>query len=149
MSASEMITALEYFIVPQTMWPVGLLCAAIARDKLDGIASRIMNQVEANFIAASKDKHEVRLVSSNVAKLEYCLHQEATEKGGTPTTSCHQHSISCRREYSSIIHPVPVPLQERIISLGKAAFLTVTNDTSTESRSRYHSWAFMVQRPTL
>lgn len=50
-SAGEMVKALEYFIVPQSMWPLGLLYAVVARDQLDSIADRIMSQVKADFMA--------------------------------------------------------------------------------------------------
>ena len=50
--ASEMVKALEYFIVPQSMWPQGIAQSAVAlRDQLDGIADRIMSQVKADFQA--------------------------------------------------------------------------------------------------
>ena len=43
--------ALQYFIVPQSTWPVGRLYAVADRDQLDSIADRIMSQLKADFMA--------------------------------------------------------------------------------------------------
>lgn len=130
-SAREMVAALEYFIVPESMymWPAGLLCAVVYRDKLDGIANRVMSQVKADITAASgqPDELQLQIVRSDAIVFKYCLYQHFQSTGPTDTICCEKYTPPFGYERAL---ELSAPLQERIVSLGKASFLSIRANTT-------------------
>ena len=140
-SASEM--ALEYFIVPETMWPAGLLCAVVYRDKLDGIAKRIMNQVKDDFTTASRQHKELQVIASDAAMFQYRVYQEP-DKSLAISIRKHAKSYCYGTHYQ-----LSTPLQNRIIALGRSLFLAVVPNNKHQPGAWESSWAFEVHMPTL
>ena len=148
-SPREMVKALEYFNVPASMWPAGLLCAVMRSDKLDGLADRIMGQVQADVRAASRHQDEVGLVASSEPTIfKYCVHQEAAKRGATSKIACQLLTAAyCFKSH----HVFPAALQQRLVSVGKASFLTIVFNDNYNGEEPYstRSWAFTVRMPTL
>lgn len=140
--ASEMLKALEYLIVPQSMWPVGVRYAAALRNQLDGIADRIMRHVKADFEAPPRE------YSSKSEVKQYWIRKPLQVSG--PTAPCQQEAFHCCSTrgleniiFCPLISAAPAPLQERLIAQAKSSFLKLRFNSMVE-QSRIHPCAFEV-----
>ncbi len=55
-SPDETLQALDYFNVPKTLWPEGLVAASIVSHKYDREAGTIMDTVKSKVVAMVKDE---------------------------------------------------------------------------------------------
>ena len=115
-SAEEMVKALEYFNMPDRMWPKGLIAAVIERNKRDALVSTIMSMIESDFGTVSRES------SRYTASKRYLL----TLKGRSDI-QCHNsnHSWITLKP----LHPIPEWLSDRLGSLTNEAFLLTTFNT--------------------
>lgn len=152
-SASEMVKALEYFIVPRSMWPVGLRYAATMRDQLDGIADRIMSHVKADFEAPP-----CKLAEADAYVKQYQIPKLLEFSGqGTPcilleaTFGRYAARCDCRHDKEADCHymfSVPAPLRQKLVERAKGCFLELRFNP-TVKQSWTHPWAFEVNAPTV
>jgi len=127
-SASEVVKALDDFIIPKSMWPEGLVAAADFGEKYDREANQIMNTVKIDFLAMAKDSNTL-----NTQKTYYVY------------TTGHHHTNSahalCLRTYKNgsgqLMGVLPHPLQGRLHRLADAAFFNIQFDTKHSEPS---SW---------
>lgn len=149
-SAGEMVNALEYFIVPQSMWPVGLRYAATLRDQLDCIADRIISHVKANFEAPPSKLAEADAYVKQYQMpkfLEFsgpCILLEATFGRYFARCDCrHGKEAHCHYMFS-----VPAPLRQKLVDRAKGCFVELEFNP-TVKQSWTHPWAFEARAPTL
>lgn len=123
-----MVTALELFIVPRSMWPVGLVYAADLRDQLDGIADRIICHVKAGFKEppGKFDFSSKTEIVPGVKQYYICKPVEASGLEAPCQDRCHCKPTLLSQRYSIYSHrrcAVPAPIQERLIARASACFL--------------------------
>ena len=148
-----MLKALEYFIVPQNMWPVGIRYAAALRDQVDGIADRIMSHVKADFMKAPPHEYSSQ---SEVKRYWICKPLEVSG----PTAPCQAapdskgSRCSCavgRGNTCPLIFEIPAPLKKMLIAKAKlqGSFLKLSFNYMIEHSTVNHPWAFEVSAPIL
>lgn len=139
-SASEMVKALEVFIVPRSMWPSGLRYAAALRDQLDGIADRIMSQVKADFATPP-----CKLAERDPYVKQYQMRKflEATGRGAPcillPEAPFGRFAASCdcrhggTKAHCDYMFSVPAPLKQKLVERAKGCFLELKFNSKPSS----------------
>ena len=135
-SANEMIQALDYFIVPDVIWPVGLLAARTTRGKYDAVVNRILIKIQADFTAMSTDP------SHFLESKRYDL------IGKGSAISCIDH-VSYQWAGQTILFPTPEPLQQKLIWQCEIAFFTIQFNTAKRDRHGRPPWNFEISMPAL
>ena len=149
-----MLKALEYFIVPRSMWPVGLRYAATMRDQLDSMADRIMSHVKADFEAPP-----CKLAEADAYVKQYQIPKSLEFSGqGAPcvlleatlTVTYGRHaSCSCRQgAHCHYMFSLPAPLRQKLVERAKGCFLELKFNP-TVKQPHTHPWAFEVRAPSV
>lgn len=106
-SPSDMTQALEYFNLPDDMWPSGLLMQHRVTARYDIWAAEIMRVVNPDLL-----KH-TNYLSTTETSYEYCLKQD-------------EHGISlCNRKHANLITEIPALLMTRLDCLAKAQYIYI------------------------
>lgn len=151
------MTALEYFIVPQSMWPVGILYAAAVRDQLDGIADRIMTHVKADFKEPPRQMNfsskNAQTGSPEIKQYYICKPLEVYGREAPCQERCCCRDSAGPNMYQYIAQQnfrcaIPAPLQERLIARANACFLELKFNPTVQQLGG-HPWAFKVSVPFL
>ena len=142
-SAEQMIEALEYFNMPDSMWPEGLLAAVIERIKREALVTTIMSMINSDFGRVSREYF--RYTDSRTYYLTIDRFSDI---------QCHQ-SDGCSPPLVPL-HPIPEWLKHRLESLTKEMFLlTEFNLNKPEiyqagSRMQYtNKWSIRIKIPCL
>ena len=56
----DVLKALEYFNIPEALWPEGLIAMAAIGPKYDLIANQLMNTIKSQIVAIAKSNYEAR-----------------------------------------------------------------------------------------
>ena len=124
--------ALDYFIVPESLWPVGLIVIVIAamRIKYDSEAAHIMKTIKKDYLAMTKDKY------LNTKRTYYvCNRHGESDQAFHLLKIASNHNNLC---------PFPKPLKERIQCLADAAFLQIHFNREHVVQGYMYPWSFTV-----
>lgn len=137
----ELLKALDYFIIPDTLWPVGLVVMAAICQGYDANAHHIMATIKSDYLSlAQEDKqwHEYNTRRIYHIGKDYSEHGFGIREESLFTFFDYQNLSSINKRiynmmsvYSSIPpkstpSPLPEPLKERLQRLADAEFLRIT-----------------------
>ncbi len=142
-SPDEVLQALDYFNIPETLWPEGLIAALAVSQKYDMEAATIMDTVKGKVMATAKDNTHFDITQ------QYYVYRNTLQAFGL-TTDCLEVS---RLEWSRLLLQLPQPLKERIQALADKAFLQVHFNPKTKSDLNYlptadaldSAWSFTIK----
>ena len=109
----DVIKALEYFNIPENLWPEGLIAMAAMSTKFDLMANQLMNTIKSEIVAMAKSKYDVR------TRLDFSVF-----------TNNHQH----QHENALILRPhtfgkdplrLPAALEQRLQHHADDAFIQI------------------------
>ena len=108
-SISKIFKALEYFIVPRSLWPTGLDAAAALREKHDNAAENLMVTVRADFAKIANTAKDF------TASKKYFVIETKVDTGVS-------YSVCCALTYDLRTVQLPKPLATRLERLATAEF---------------------------
>ena len=135
----EMIQALDYFNIPETFWPEGLIAASAVSQKYDIEACRIMDTIKGKVMAMAKDK----IYFDRTQK--YSVYRNSETGPFKP-----EYAFRLQTDPSGPVLQLPEPLKERIQALADKAFLQIQFNPKSEthynvSNPSASSWSFTIK----
>jgi len=125
----KVITALNHFIIPRSLWPSGLALADTLKRQYDLAAESIMDTVKADFARLAKK-------AGDFTEIRYYSVTATSEGVGVSTVAGSERNN---------IKPLAAPLERRLRRLAGADFFTMKFN---QERDPYRSnWSFSVQIP--
>lgn len=123
-AAGEVLKALDYFNIPEKLWPEGLLAMAAVGTKYDLIADQLMNTIKSDIVALAKDTSNILTHKqySVFASSDPDQSKSETERGHALilrpyTYKSARNSSPCQ---------VPAALVQRLQHLADVSFLQLT-----------------------
>jgi len=140
-SPDEVLQALDYFNIPETLWPEGLIAALAVSQRYDMEAATIMDTVKGKVMAVAKDKTDFDITQ------QYYVYTNTLQAFDLKTARLDYVS------WSRILLQLPQPLKERIQALADKAFLQVQFNPKTKSDPFYpltadeldSAWSFTIK----
>lgn len=118
-SPDEVLQALDYFNIPETLWPKGLIAASAVSRKYDIEACTIMDTVKGKVMAMAKDKFDFDRTQ------EYHVYRSSEQGPFKDGNAFGLKSEFDGNLCAELVLQLPQPLQDRIQALADQAFLQV------------------------
>ena len=124
----EVLKALDYFNIPENLWPEGLIAMAAVGTKYDLIANQLMNTIKSDVVALAKDASNIQTQKqySVFFNIYMIPDQKELESG---------HALILGPPYNPgrIPHPcqLPAALVQRLQHLADAPFLQIAFDSDS------------------
>jgi hypothetical protein len=145
-SPDEVLQALHYFNIPETLWPEGLIAASAVSHRYDIEACTIMDTIKSKVMAMAKKDQ----VDSDRTQ-QYYIYRNSPQG-----PSKDGNIFDLRTEYdgplwSKLVLQLPQPLKERIQALADKAFLQLEFNPKPTLTSHYSyldgglSWSFSIK----
>ena len=130
-SPDEVLQALDYFNIPETLWPKGLIAASAVSRKYDIEACTIMDTFKGKVMAMAKDKFDFDRTH------EYYVYRNSEQGPFKDGNAFGLKSEIDGNLYAELVLQLPQPLQDRIQALADQAFLQVQLNAKTKLCSDY------------
>ena len=138
----EVIQALDYFNIPETLWPEGLIAASAVSQKYDIAACAIMDTIKGKVMAMAKNKFTFDRTH------KYFVYRNSETRPFKPESALGVHTDFRKLLLSQQALQLPEPLKERIQALADQAFLQIQfnpDPHSDVSCPLASSWSFIIK----
>lgn len=138
----KLLRALDYFIIPETLWPLGLFVMKSMCQKWDSEANHIMETINNDYMAICKDRHNYQ------SEKTYYVCKRARGQTSGPTFCLL--TLENATTLQGVLCPFPEPLKERMKILAQAAFLQIKfNPEDKVERFCRRPWSFTIDVPSV
>lgn len=135
----EVIQALDYFNIPETLWPEGLIAASAVSQKYDIAACEIMDTIKGEVKAMAKDKFDFDRTQ------KYYVYRNSENGPFKPQYAFGvMTALSIDFRSQQVLQP-PEPLKERIQALADKAFLQIQFNPESDPSASWPPWSFTIK----
>ena len=116
----QLSQALDYFNLPKSMWPTGLLVRHAQSRRLDSLASKLIATIKTDFAKLAEENQELP-DSRAIISMQYQLES----KPGCPSAGICLMPIRCLERCKTSRLLFEKPLRDRLTVLAAAEFLSI------------------------
>lgn len=129
----EVLKALDYFNIPENLWPEGLIAVAAVGTKYDCIANQLMNTIKSDIVALAKDNSTIQTQKQYLVFASIHPHQSESESERGHALILRPYVYNSARNSSPC--QLPAALVQRLQHLADVSFLQFRSHSDFHSSS--------------